>query len=304
MILRLMSLLSVAVLTTGLVLAQDSQPGSDEPPVRLKKKHKPNAGEKPKSEPGPKEEQKKPPAKAKDKEPPAPPDSTLPAQPEINEQEVLNRVARTLQSVEQKLARNDLGESTRQAQEDVVQDLEKLIQHAQQPPQDQGDGGGAQQQQPQDNQQGQQGQQRQSGGHPGAQNSKQKGGGGQGIQPSSRQQRRERRQARGRGRGQQLAQGQPGTQPGSQRMPPGNQAGGKGGKGGLGTGVRDKDMPKGPPNRSADLYKDAWGNLPESLRAEMRAYSNPEPFLDKYDDLIRKYYRTLAEQGRKKGTQP
>ena len=36
-------------------------------------------------------------------------------------------------------------------------------------------------------------------------------------------------------------------------------------------------------------------------RAEMRAYSNPEPFLAKYDDLIRKYYRTIAEQGRKKG---
>jgi hypothetical protein len=44
--------------------------------------------------------------------------------------------------------------------------------------------------------------------------------------------------------------------------------------------------------------------MPESLRAEMRAYSNPEPFLAKYDDLIRQYYRTLAEQGRKKGFEP
>jgi hypothetical protein len=49
------------------------------------------------------------------------------------------------------------------------------------------------------------------------------------------------------------------------------------------------------------MYKDIWGHLPESLRAEMNAYSNPQPFLPRYDQLIREYYKTIAEQGRKKG---
>jgi hypothetical protein len=44
-----------------------------------------------------------------------------------------------------------------------------------------------------------------------------------------------------------------------------------------------------------------WGNLPESVRAQMDAYSNPQPFMPRYDDLVKKYYRTIAEQGRKKG---
>src|SRR5205085_6822043 len=52
-------------------------------------------------------------------------------------------------------------------------------------------------------------------------------------------------------------------------------------------------------NRNADLFKnDVWGHLPESLRPDMNAYSNPQPFMPKYDDLIKKYYRTIAEQGR------
>jgi len=48
-------------------------------------------------------------------------------------------------------------------------------------------------------------------------------------------------------------------------------------------------------------YKDVWGHLPESLRAEMDAYSNPQPFLPRYDRQIREYYKTIAAQGRRKG---
>jgi hypothetical protein len=33
----------------------------------------------------------------------------------------------------------------------------------------------------------------------------------------------------------------------------------------------------------------------------MDAYSNPQPFLPKYDELIKRYYRTIAEKGRRKG---
>jgi hypothetical protein len=70
-----------------------------------------------------------------------------------------------------------------------------------------------------------------------------------------------------------------------------NNAGNEGGGGGKsGTG----------PDRNADLYKDIWGHLPEALRAEMNAYSNPQPFMNKYDELIKKYYTTIAEKGRRK----
>ena len=55
-------------------------------------------------------------------------------------------------------------------------------------------------------------------------------------------------------------------------------------------------------NDLADNGKNGvWGHLPESVRLQMNAYSNPSPFVPRYDDLIKKYYRTIAEQGRKKG---
>jgi hypothetical protein len=72
------------------------------------------------------------------------------------------------------------------------------------------------------------------------------------------------------------------------------------GGGGQNPGAGGKGR-EGEKDRNADLYKDVWGHLPESLRAQMDAYSNPQPFMPRYDDLIKKYYRTIAEQGRRKG---
>src|SRR5262249_39316764 len=79
----------------------------------------------------------------------------------------------------------------------------------------------------------------------------------------------------------------------------GKKPGGKNGKNGNGGGGDHKD--DRARNKSADVYKDEWGHLPATLRAQMDAYSNPQPFLPKYDDLIKRYYRTIAEQGRRKG---
>lgn len=55
-----------------------------------------------------------------------------------------------------------------------------------------------------------------------------------------------------------------------------------------------------PPSKIADLYKDIWGHLPETLRQEMDAYSR-EQFMAKYQDLLKQYYATIAEKGRKQG---
>jgi hypothetical protein len=52
--------------------------------------------------------------------------------------------------------------------------------------------------------------------------------------------------------------------------------------------------------RDADLFKDIWGHLPETLRKEMDAYSRVE-FMMKYNDLLKQYYATIAEKGRRKG---
>jgi hypothetical protein len=52
--------------------------------------------------------------------------------------------------------------------------------------------------------------------------------------------------------------------------------------------------------RDADLFKDIWGHLPETLRKDMDAYSRVE-FMMKYSDLLKQYYTTIAEKGRRKG---
>ncbi len=52
--------------------------------------------------------------------------------------------------------------------------------------------------------------------------------------------------------------------------------------------------------RDADLFKDIWGHLPEKLRKDMDAYSRVE-FMMKYSDLLKQYYSTIAEKGRRKG---
>ena len=51
-------------------------------------------------------------------------------------------------------------------------------------------------------------------------------------------------------------------------------------------------------SKIADLYKDVWGHLPETLRQEMDQYSR-EQFMAKYNELLKQYYSTIAEKGRK-----
>lgn len=50
--------------------------------------------------------------------------------------------------------------------------------------------------------------------------------------------------------------------------------------------------------RREELEKDVWGHLPPALRKQLlNVYS--DKFLPKYEDLVRSYYETLAERGRK-----
>ena len=100
--------------------------------------------------------------------------------------------------------------------------------------------------------------------------------------------RRQRQQAS------QKKSGQQNRQASSQKSGQPNQknSGQNPGAGGLG------DKKNAGPN--ADLYKDIWGHLPETLRKEMDAYSRVE-FMSKYNDLLQQYYKRISEKGRAKG---
>ena len=60
------------------------------------------------------------------------------------------------------------------------------------------------------------------------------------------------------------------------------------------------DPSKDKLNPAADVFKEAWGHLPETLLAELNAYGVPNQFMDRYDEMIRKYYAKVAEKGAKK----
>lgn len=305
-------LLAGLVALAGLALAQDPPAGKDEPPVRLKKK-KPRGDEKPEAKPEEKKkDDKKEDKKSEKKEEPR---EAEPAMPQEEEKEVLQRVVKNVHDVDERLAKNDLGEGTRQTQRDILKDIESLIHRNENPPQsnDQnqgGGGGGGDDQNPmdnKDNQGGGGGGGQKSQGKQGSRGQKSQGGGGGGSGQKS-----QGKAGNSGGSDKQKSQanhggGSSGTQPSggsasSGRKPGGDggdKPGGRNGKNGNGGGGGDKG--ERAMNKNADLYKDVWGHLPETLRAQMDAYSNPQPFLPKYDELIKRYYRTIAEQGRRKG---
>jgi hypothetical protein len=309
---RFLPLLCAGVFAlAGLTLAAEDPPaGQDEPPLRLKKK-KPAEGP-PKVEPGKgepgkpaKAAQKQELPKAEEKEP------EQPEQPEIDEKEVLARITKNMRAVEEKLAKGEITDGTRQTQDDILKDIELLLEQNRR-----GGGGGAgnenQQQNQDQNQQNQEqnGQQNKggSGGNNKSNGGKQQSGsagqssskGGSAGKSSGGMSRRQARAERRRQ--ERLARaGKQGKRPGGKKPGDGqdknlaNNQGSSNQGGGGGTST-------GPINRNADLNKTGvWGHLPAALRPDMNAYSNPQPFMPRYDDLIKKYYRTIAEQGRRKG---
>jgi hypothetical protein len=63
--------------------------------------------------------------------------------------------------------------------------------------------------------------------------------------------------------------------------------------------ARDGNSPRSQISKIADLYKDIWGHLPETVRQEMDQYSR-EQFMAKYHELLEQYYATIAQKGRHK----
>src|SRR5438270_200313 len=128
---RFLPLLCAGVFAlAGLALAADEPPAKqpDEPPLRLKKKKQ--ADEPAKAEPG-KHELAKPKKPAEKKELPKSDGKEPEAeQPEIDEKEVLARITKNIRAVEEKLAKGEITDGTRQTQDDILKDLDLLLEQS------------------------------------------------------------------------------------------------------------------------------------------------------------------------------
>ena len=225
-----LGLLALALAATTSIADADAGRDRPEPPLRLRKKEKPNLPPREKKlrpEPEDTDTGKDRSAHKKLKPQPKEEDARRGGEPDGKDaaeeaKEALARAAKNMRASQERLARRDPGEGTRQIQRDILQDLDSLIKQSQR-------------------------QQQQT---------------SKGPRP---------------GRDEQRAEG---------RQP------GRGGR----------DGGKTAPNKIADLYKDVWGHLPETLRQEMDQYSR-EQFMAKYNDLLKQYYATIAEKGRRKTEQ-
>lgn len=286
---RLMStgLFVLSTLLAGISLADDPT----EPPIRLKKKDRPKAElpAEPKLEPKPEKPDpmpEKPEPKPRLGDPKDPADDPAPLTPEDDEKEKLARVSKNMRASEERLGKKDPGKETLQIQRDILKDLDTLIEQNQRSQ--------SQSNQDQQNQQNQLDQQPNAQRQPG-----QKQAGQQGLtRPRTEDRREARRNSKSRSQGQQAGsrpgQGQQQSRAGQQPQQGNSMQPGQGNQGGQGNGGQ-KDA-----GRIADLYKDIWGHLPEAMRMEMDAYSR-EKFMAKYNDLLKQYYATIAEKGRRKG---
>src|SRR5437899_1486450 len=116
-------LLMIGLVVGSVARADDPVLDQPEPPVRLKKKVKPQQDQRPES--AQKEESKKP-ERPKREEPKE--DVDLKTQ-DVQEQirEITNRISKNMSQAEERLHKNDAGEATQQAQGDIIRDLDKLI---------------------------------------------------------------------------------------------------------------------------------------------------------------------------------
>jgi hypothetical protein len=292
-------LLAALVLIVGLAWADEDGPDKKANPdaaprLKRKKRAAPPADPSPKrkqGDEGPPKDKQPGREKEKEAEDAIVPEDPADSDPEVDDKEILERISKNMRAVEEKIGNRELGDPTQQQQRDILKDIDSLINRKQQ----QQGGGAEQQQQQQDqaqqNDQNQEQQQQKQSARQKRRGSSQQQMAQQGKQQGKRQGRAGRQPRQGRNKGKMMAGKQP--QQADNQPQPEPQGGNQPGRGG--------NDPTGATNDPRDPRKDVWGHLRESLRPQMDAYSNPQPFMPRYDDLIKKYYRTIAEQGRKKG---
>ena len=184
---------------------------------------------------------------------------------------------------EDRLANKEIDDGTRQAQDDALKDLDQLIDLNENPPSSQDD-------QKNNSSDSSKSDSSKSGSSKSDPSKSASGSGSSGHSGSSGS---SGRKSKGRSRGKKSqghgngGQGAGGTASGDKQQSGGKpdqkpgDPNGKSPNGGNGGGGKDSPPLK---DRNADLYKDVWGHLPETLRAEMNAYSNTKGFMPEYDD--------------------
>lgn len=256
-------------------MAARGQDDKKEPEVTLKKKTKDAKDDK--------TDAKKEPEKSKDKDKAKQPKEQPPEDgPDEDPAKIIERIKKNLAGTDERLEKKDPGSETNKLQDKIVKDLDELIKQ-QQDQQNQGASGQASKSQ--------------------QKSSSQSGSSGSSGSSSSRQK---------SSSGQKSASGQKEKQPkgGSEQKPSSSKNDSKSGESSarLGQDPKDKsgksggrggDKNENNKNTVADLFKDIWGHLPQTKRLEMDAYSR-ERFMPRYEELLRQYYRTIAEQGRRK----
>jgi hypothetical protein len=322
MMIRIIMLFSL-LLISGVMIAQekDGVPAQDktdvESPVKLKKK-KPlssDTQEKPKDSAPSDVDKNKPESNPEKKKENITSPEKLMDHPRDNleEEEIFGRIGKNLKDVDDRLGNLELGEATLQKQRDILEDIDKLLKK------NQSNQSQANQSQSKSSSKSES-QNKQSKSLPDNQDSSAKDSdkgqdkqkesgpkqGSQGAEPAKQQKQGPTGKVDSGGKPD-AGNGQPKNMQGMEKGDKGasqksevadqGKSGDKNSKSGDGG---KSDPSKDKLNPAADVFKEAWGHLPETLRAELNAYGVPNQFMDRYDEMIRKYYARVAEKGARK----
>lgn len=224
--------------------------------------------------------------------------------------DIMARIAKNMEASEDKLAKKETKEDTFKIQKSILDDLDKLIkqseQQNQQNQQNQNSSSSSQQQQQkksQSQQQKSQSQQQKSQSQQQKNNSQQQPMGGKQPMPQSPMDKKNGEKQQPKGMEPKNQDGKDGKDQRDKKDPgqKGKDASGKekNNKGADGNGQKKDDTDDlKKDNTVADLFRDVWGHLPKTRRMEMDAYSRLR-FMPKYDQVLRQYYRTIAERARR-----
>jgi len=194
--------------------------------------------------------------------------------------ERLEQAIEKMRTAKDRLTQSDTGDDTRKLQTQAADDLQKILDLLQQPPPP------SQSSSQNQNQQQQQQQQRQQ------QNQQQRQNQSRSRSQQQRQQRQQQqsgsRRQRQQNRNRQLAQQQPQPQPGGERNENPQDSQDK---------LDPAQQKAAEEARRRAVANDVWGHLPPNVREALQKSFN-ERYLPKYEDLVRRYYESLAEKRR------
>jgi hypothetical protein len=133
---RLLSLCAFGICCVGLAIAADDpKPDEGEPPVRLKKKKKPDVQpDQPKDDKDKDDKAKDDKAKDDKAKDEMPKDVEVGPGAKEDEKEVLDRISRNMKSLEDRFVNKELDEGARQLKDDIIKDIDSLIKMAENPP--------------------------------------------------------------------------------------------------------------------------------------------------------------------------